>query len=100
LTFAVNAVKSAAIIGMFPKPLKPCVVLFNDLPLDPEMHPVLYLVYYPTFHPRFDKLSNLSDLWLKNVSRKWRNLARIGIINPFVKPFHCEVLIPHSTSTE
>ncbi|KAI9441476.1 cytochrome P450 [Lactarius indigo] len=55
LNYAVNVLKFATIIGIFPKPLKP--------------------VCYLTFHRKSDKKWNLLDLWSRNVSRECMSLG-------------------------
>jgi len=85
LTFAVNVIKYGTIINMFPKPLKPCVVVPIYILLSRSLRCTLVLwhaCYRISLH-RFNKRLNLSDLWLRSGSQRWRNSERSGI-NRFV----------------
>ena len=85
LTFAINVIKSGIIINMFPEPLKPCVVVPVYVPMSLSLRHTLVSWHgcYRIFLHRFDKRLNLSDLWLRNGSQRWKNSARTGI-NRFV----------------
>jgi hypothetical protein len=95
LTFAVNVVKFGLIIGMFPKPLKPCVVSSIRLPLSLKPALASFHEYYPTFLPKSNKKLNISDLWLKNDLRRWRSMEMTGMISRFVTPLY-PGLVSHS----
>jgi hypothetical protein len=80
MTFAVNVLKSGFIIGLFPKPLKPCVVsIFIPLSLLLRHTLALWHACCRTSIPRFNKRWSLSDLWSRNASQKWTNLEMSGI---------------------
>src|SRR5258708_36627426 len=66
------------IIGLFPKPFKPCIVpsIRVSFSLKPTL--VLYHACYRTFPPRFDKKSILSDLWLRSDLPRWRSMGTTG----------------------
>jgi len=88
LTFAINVVKYGTIISLFPKPLKPCVVVPVYVPMSLSLRHTLVSWHgcYRIFLHRFDKRLNLSDPWLRNGSQRWRNSERTGI-NRFVNAF-------------
>ncbi|KAH9975542.1 cytochrome P450 [Lactifluus volemus] len=61
LTFAVNAVKSAAIIGMFPKPLKPIVSrILSNLPS--QIRQAIEFIR-PMVEERFAKMEEFGEDW-------------------------------------
>jgi hypothetical protein len=65
LTFAVNVVKFGLIIGMFPNPLKPCVVpsirVKIHIPFSLKPFLVLFHACCRTSPPRFGRKLNSSD---------------------------------------
>jgi hypothetical protein len=81
MTFAVNVVKFGMIIGLFPKPLKPCVVIFVFISLSVSLRRTLALWHAccRTSLLRFNKRWILSDLWSRSASQKWKNLEMSGI---------------------
>ncbi len=85
LTFAINVIKYGIIINMFPKPLKPYVVVPIYILLSLSLRHTLvswHACYRISLH-RFNKRLDLSDLWLRSGWRRRRNLERTGI-NRFV----------------
>ena len=96
LTFAINVVKFGLIIGMFPKPLKPCVVpsIRVKIHIPFSLNPTLVLCHacYRTFPPRFDRKLNLSDLLLRSDLQRWRSMERTGMTSRFVGSLYPSVL--------
>jgi hypothetical protein len=96
LSFAVNVVKFGLIIGMFPKPLKPCVVpsICVKIHMPFSLKPTLVLCHAccRTFPPRFDKKLNSSDQLSRNDLQKWRSMERTGMTSRFVGPLYPSVL--------
>ena len=96
LTFAVNVVKFGLIIGMFPKPLKPCVVpsicVKIHMPFSLKSTLVLCHACYRTFPPRFDRKLNSSDLSWRSDLQRWRSMERTGMTSRFVGSLYPNVL--------
>lgn len=95
LTYTINVVKSAIIIGFFPKPLKPCIVSSIRVSLSLKPTLVSFHECYRAFPHRFDKKLSLSDLWSRNGLRRWRSTVRTGMISRFVRLLH---LVSHLTA--
>ena len=95
LTYTTNVVKSAIIIGFFPKPLKPCVVSSNRVSLSLKSTLVSFHECYRAFTHRFDKRLILLDPWSRNGLRRRRSTGRTGMISRFVRPLH---LVPYLTA--
>ena len=74
---------------MFPEPLKPCIVPSIRVALSLKSTLVSFYAWYRTFPPRFDERLNLSDLWLRSGSRRWRSTETTGMISRFVRPCIC-----------
>jgi hypothetical protein len=85
LSFAVNVMKFGIIIGLFPKPLKPCVLTSTHVPLFTEHALVSFHACYRISLPRFSNRLNSSDLWLRSDLRRWRNMGMTGMISRFVR---------------
>ena len=106
LTFAVNVVRFGLIFGMFPRPMKLCVVPFIHV----EIHIIFSLkptsvlchACYRTFPLRFDRKSNSSDLSLRSDLQRWRSMERTGTTSRFVGPLYPSLLSLsiHGRSTE
>ena len=88
LTFAVNVIKFGLIIGLFPRPLKPCAVSSISVSLSLKPTLVSFPACYRTFLPRFNKKLNSSDLWLRNGLRRWKSTGMTGMISRFVRPLN------------
>jgi hypothetical protein len=88
LTYTIDVVKSGMIIGMFPQPLKPCVVSLIRVALSLKSTLVLFHAWYQNFPPRFNRKLNLSDLLLRSDLRRWRSTGRTGMISRFVGPLY------------
>ena len=102
LTFSTKVVMFGTIIGVFPKPLKPCIV--PSVRVSFLLKPTLASCHacYRTSPPRFDKQLNSSDLWSRSDLPRWRSMGKTGVIVPSrcVRPLFLAIFSLHGWFTE